>query len=325
MSRRSSPLIAAVLAGVLPFSTLTSSVHAEDKALAESLFKQGKELMDAGNVAEACPKLAASLRADRADGTMLRLALCYQQLGKWASAWALYKEALPRAEKAGRKDRVDMAKKGVEDTEPKLSRVTIDIKALARIPGMEVKWDDTVLEEGAWGTPLVTDPGGHTLSIKAAGKKPYTQHVEINGGTSDNKTILVEQLENETAAPPPTVPDKGVDNGQKVRGFVGIGVGVVLGGLAVGARFAVSSTNDTHFATCAQQLSATCNDPDGVSKVRMWEGVSFAAGGLALVSLGLGVYWVVTAPSSSNKSSATLTLAPSVGASHQMVVLSGKF
>lgn len=328
MSRRSSPWLTILLAAAVPCSTLTatSSARADDKAVAEGLFNKGKELMDAGNVAEACPKLAASLRADRADGTMLRLALCYQQLGKWASAWALFKEVLPRAEKAGRKDRVDMAKKGIAETEPKLSKVRIDIRPSARVPGMEVKWDDTVLEEGAWGTPLYADPGGHTLSITAKGKKPYTQHVTVLDGTSDNKTIFVEHLEDQPEAAPPSdlkpVPADG--SGQRLRGFLGIGAGVVLGGLAIGARFAVKSANDDHFATCAQQVSATCSDADGVAKVRMWEGVSFAAGGLALVSLGVGIYFVATAPSSKTPT-ATLTLTPSVGATHQGLVLAGRF
>lgn len=329
MSRRSSPWLAVVLAVAVPCSTLTAAppARAEDKAVAEGLFNEGKTLMDAGKIAEACPKLAASLRADRADGTMLRLALCYQQLGKWASAWALFKEVLPRAEKAGRKDRVDMAKKGIAETEPKLSKVLVDIRPSARVPGMEVKWDDTVLEEGAWGTPLYADPGGHTLTITAKGKKPYTQHVTILGGTSDNKTIFVEQLEDQPAAPPPgggDVKPAPVDgSSQRLRGFLAIGAGVVLGGLAIGARFAVKSANDDHFATCAQQISATCSDADGIAKVRMWEGVSFAAGGLALASLGVGIYFVATAPSS--KTSAALTLSPSVGATHQMLVLGGRF
>lgn len=110
-----------------------------------------------------------------------------------------------------------------------------------------------------------------------------------------------------------------------MRGFIALGAGVVLGGVAVGARFAVKSANDDHFATCAQRVTPTCSDSEGVSRVRAWEGVSFTAGGLALASLGLGIYWIATAPSSSPKSGAALTLTPSLGVTHQMMVLSGRF
>ncbi len=330
-------IVPLVLSASLALPSLAWRVRAEDKALAESLFNEGKVLMDAGKIAEACPKLAASLRAERADGTMLRLGLCYQQLGKWASAWALFKEVLPRAEKAGRKDRVDMAKKGIAETEPKLSRVTIKIESAARVAGMEVKWDDTVLEEGAWGTPLTTDPGGHTLSIKAPGKKPYAQHVDIGGVTSDNKTILVQQLEDEPLQKPPTPPVtavQGSDKGnvvesetpnQRLKGYLAVGLGVVLGGVTIGARFAVKSANDDHFATCAQQTTPNCSDSEGVATVRTWEGISFATGGLALASLGLGIYWIATAPASKPKPQAGWNLAPTIGAKEQMLVLSGRF
>src|SRR5437868_5846248 len=64
-----------------------------DKAAADVLFEQGRELLNSGSIAAACPKLEESLRLDRGIGTMLYLAECWKRAGKTASAWAQFREA----------------------------------------------------------------------------------------------------------------------------------------------------------------------------------------------------------------------------------------
>lgn len=100
---------------------------AGDKAAAEALFQAGKQLMDAGRLDEACPKLAASMQEEPSPGTMLNLALCHEKQGKTATAWAEYKEAAALAKQRGESARADVAEEFAGKLEPRLSRITIDV------------------------------------------------------------------------------------------------------------------------------------------------------------------------------------------------------
>lgn len=178
MLRSARPIVSAALALSLALGPF-SFAHA-DKAKAVELFNDAKKLMDAGNPKDACPKLEAAKGHDpSADGIVLRLAACYEMTGKWASAWSHYVESVSRAEKSGNKERLAVAKKGVADTQGKLSRVTVKVAAGAKTTGFVVTWDGKDLAEGEWNSALPVDPGDHTLTASAPGFAQYSATVTV--------------------------------------------------------------------------------------------------------------------------------------------------
>src|SRR6478735_2027984 len=93
---------------------------AADRVLAAALFRDGKALMDRGELAEACTKLAESQRLDPGGGTILNLALCHEKQQRLATAWAEFIEALGLAKRDGRAARVQFAQEHIEALEPRL-------------------------------------------------------------------------------------------------------------------------------------------------------------------------------------------------------------
>ncbi len=138
-------LAVAVAAAVLPASVY--SQDSQNAAIAEALFREGQALLKAGKVHEACEKLSASLQIEPAVGTMLNLAVCHEQEGKLASAWAELAEAASRAAQAGQKDRESFARARIKTLEPRLLRAVLDVSAPAK--GQELRLDGRGLPRAA--------------------------------------------------------------------------------------------------------------------------------------------------------------------------------
>ncbi|MBN2193254.1 MAG: tetratricopeptide repeat protein [Polyangiaceae bacterium] len=150
MVRRSVEVV--VLAGFLASAEGAAAQSTVSKeALAETLFREASALIRAGNYDEACPKLEASQQADPTGGTVLLLAICYEAVGKTASAWLRFNEALAVARTDRRQDREDRARERLADLEPRLSFITIEVGAPdLRLPEFQLEVDGVALQGGGW-------------------------------------------------------------------------------------------------------------------------------------------------------------------------------
>ncbi len=282
--------------------TWSLSASAQDAATAQALFEEGRSLVQQQQYEKACPKFAESQRLGPASGTLLNLGECYAKLGKTASAWAAFKEAIPAAHSAGQADREQFARERVAEIEPKLVRLSVDVTR-PPAPQLVVKRDGVALGEAAWGTPVPVDPGAHVIEASAPGKTTWKTTVEVRSAPSTS--VVVPALD--------VAHDDTTSNGSKpflTQSTIGVGVaGIGVVAVALGAVFGLNaiSTNDSAKSHCR---NGNLCDPTGLDELdsarsKATLSTVFFIGGAAAV--GAGAYLFFTAPH--------VEIAPAVSAS----------
>ncbi|MCC6558035.1 MAG: hypothetical protein IT372_34240 [Polyangiaceae bacterium] len=226
----------------------------EAMTLAQTLFEEGRRLMEAKQYAEACPKFEESLRLRPGTGTLLNLALCNEGLGKTATAWAQFKEVLFAAKKEGNQAREAFAQEHVDAIEPKLSKLQVRAEAT---PGLAIRRDGQEIPAAAVGTPIPVDPGTHVIEATAPGYSVWSTMIEA-GGAGELKIVAIPKLtpapaDGSAAAPAPDAAAPGEGSGRRTLGFVVGGVGVAA--LGAGAVLGLVAAGD---ASDAEDDPALC-------------------------------------------------------------------
>jgi hypothetical protein len=300
--------------------------------MAESLFQEGRKLLRDKKYDAACPKFVESARLDPSSGVELALGLCYEGLGKTASAWAAYVMAASLARRDNRADREKAANEHATALAPKLSRVTIEVAPeTAKLAGLEVREDGVILGSEAWkDAPL--DPGEHSVTVTAPGKKPYKTSFLIEARATMT-TMDVPPLEDEAlpAPPPKTQEEPGIaapaapehernhnedaggtsheeESALKPVGFVvgsagvlSLGVGAVLGLIAINKANSVNKVCSP--PTCSNAEAVAANGTAGT--LADWSTGTFIAGGVGLAAGALLVLFA-PAPAAAHKAAARL-------------------
>lgn len=268
--------------------------------MAEALFRDAKELRDAGKTAEACPKFAESHRLDPKPGSILNLATCYEQDGKTASAWVAYAEAAMMAARAKQQEREKFARGKVDELEKKLSYVKLEVAAAnASIEGFTIAIDGKFISIAAAGTRIPLDPGDHAVDARAPSRITWSERFDVAAGPSE-KTVAVPALKDAPAEapPPPVATDTASPGGtQRSLGWAALGVGaagVVVGGIFGLRTIAEKNTVDEHCAgsfcnAMGLEANEAAKDAGTVSTI------AFSVAAVAVVA---GVVLLVTAPRS---------------------------
>jgi hypothetical protein len=269
-------------------------------AVAQVLYDEARQLVQAGQYDRACPKFKESYRLDPGGGTLLNLATCYERQGKGAVAWATFKEALVIAQRDGRDDRVVFAERHRVALESQLARLTIIVSTDARAPGLSVMVDDTPLGEAAWGLAMPIDPGRHLVRAEAAGKRPFVAAIDVPETKAIQATVAIPaliDLGGDAEAPARgelAEPLQGPSDARRTIGWSAVGLGAASLGLAsyFGLR-AASRWNDRNEACATGCTDAARRAGDDARQAATLSTFGFAAG---LAAAGAGFYLVFGFP-----------------------------
>jgi len=165
-------------------------------AQAEVLFHQGRELLVAGKVAEACNAFEASENLEPAVTTLLNLAGCREKLGQFATAWGLFLDAARRtrmASDAATQQLHDIAQARAQKLEPRVSKLTIHVPQQSQLDGLQIARGPDQVIAGLWNRSLPIDGGTYTLTARAPGAKPWSTQVTV-AAESDAKIVEIPDL-----------------------------------------------------------------------------------------------------------------------------------
>lgn len=332
--------------GVALLWTTRLLAQGSQEALAESLFQDAKKLIENEDYFSACPKLAQSYEADPAGGTVLLLALCYEKIGKTASAWMMFNAALTTARADHRPDREKRAKERLAALEPRLSNLVLEVNETTQaVTGFSVGVDGVPLNLSP-GRPLVfpVDPGEHRIVAVAAAHQPFDVSVSVEGGGETTRVVIPALRPVESRLPRPLPvrvirspePSSGLGPSQQggaSRPATGSGIGspyarshsalaplllggVSLGLLGIGSYFGVVALLRDHRADSLCPYPGRCEDPGAVEsshQALMSARLSDVFLGLGAVGLSASTLWYLRGRKAPAPPSTQWIMSPAAG------------
>ncbi|HEX8790172.1 MAG TPA: PEGA domain-containing protein [Polyangiaceae bacterium] len=338
MGRAAAAAAAAVL---LCAATAGAQTHDSTRAQADALFREGQQLLTAGQVAAACGKLEQSEQLDPKIGRLLNVAYCHEKQGRIATAWHEYDQAAAMAVQAHQAEREKFARKHAAELAKKLAFLRLDVGSLP--DGAQVSIDDKPLAHDQWPVPFAVDPGDHTITVAAPGYKTHMQSVTI-AGTGETR-VAVGALEKEEAPPAPATPapepapapapvaqpepqpaaavaeEPPPSHGSsRTLGWIVGGAGVVALGVGAGFGFDALSLKSQADGHCPNRQCDATGLSD-ISSAKTAATVSTIGLAVGVVGVGVGAFFLLRPSSSPSAASAAVT--PFVGADRAGVALQG--
>ena len=314
------------LALLISWAIVPASVRADeggDKAAAEALYQLAQRLIAEGKYAEACPKLDASNKLDPGVGTLLYLGDCQEKLGKLASAWATFQQAMALAKARSEPDRAAVAELRATALQPRLSHVVFKVDSKNDVEGFELRRDGLLIAGGSWGVPLPSDSGRFELVARAPGYDDWSTTLIVPAESSETVTVKVPPL---TRAGSParavdrplgthdatTVPAERSSgtSSQKTWSIITFSVGTaaaIAGGVLT---YMAAQKNSDSLPHCQKNDHTLCNPP-GVSQREDAKSLAGLATGFGIgggVVMATGAVLFITAPSDQRGAPTGLTV-----------------
>jgi serine/threonine-protein kinase len=306
--------IARLATSIAALAVFAASARAQSVD-ADVLFREGKRLLKAGKVAEACEKFEASDRVESSVGTLLNLGDCRERNHQLATAWGTFRRAARAAKLVRDAKREAEARRREKLLAPRLSYLTVEVPDASRVDGLSITRNGVELDRQLWNESVPVDADDYDLAASAPGHLGWETRMRIDA-EAKRATVRVPTLEPQPTAAPPIVapvvvspPDtedverrhprsppsrltgtRVVALGMTAIGVVGIGIGIGFG--VHGKRLERDSD-----AICP---TTVCNDTRALSlntdarHAARNANIGYVAGGGMIVAA--VVLWIVGSP-----------------------------
>ena len=175
----------------LGMTTTARANESTDRARAAELYASGSRLLASGNYAAAEPYFRESLLYLRGRGTLLNLAICHENMGRFALSHQEFQEVLDSSMSAGDAARADAAREHLAWLAPQLSWLLLAPSARGA-QELSVRLDGVGLADWAQRVPL--DPGRHVLEVNAPSKRAYRRELHVEPGARREFHISLPEL-----------------------------------------------------------------------------------------------------------------------------------
>lgn len=296
--------------------TATSGAAADpsvtDRAVAQTAFDEGRSLYDSGRHAEACAKFATSRKLDPKLGTIMNLAICYERVGRLASAYAELGEAQSLARREGRGAVVKDALARAQAIAPRLPRAKLRVDPSVA----ELSIDGTRLDPAAWKEDVPLDPGRHTVHASAPGHAAVDVELVASEGTTTScevgplvaltdgpKPTVVPRAPDASVAPVPVAARGAGTTGLFVAGggVAAIALGSVFGAIAIGKR------SDAEQACLDGDCARGARLDESATTFAWASNIAIGVGAAAVIT---GVVWWLATPRRGDPSSVSRVRGP---------------
>ena len=314
MSRLRARLLALLLAG---FCCTTSCVAladaARDRAAARSAAEAGADAFDQGQYERALGLFTRAEELLHAPPHLLFMARSLTKLGRLVEAHETYmklvREQQPKNAPSAFVSAHAQAEQEVSAVEARLAHVTVVVRGTDADKAI-VTMDNTDLPAAVVGISMPVDPGNHVFVARTERAKSNETTVALRDGASESVALVLPAPS--ATAPPPSAapageaatqaeshpadraaPDSGGLSGQRIAGYVTLGVGAA--GTGVGTYFLISSLDKRGQANdlfaCDVTLSCT---PEQVVQVGALDDEADRSRNLAIASYAVGAAGIVT-------------------------------
>jgi hypothetical protein len=312
----------AALRSVLPCATAlvlaSGTARAEGDAArageAERLFREGRALMDAGNMAAACPKFTESEKLDPAPGTLLSLADCEERSQAYVRAREHYQLAgsgFPKKD-----PRRAFAAARAQTLDKRVAHLTLRLApgapadTVVRFHGPSPDWapnPDVTIASADLGNDRVVDPGDFRVTVTAKGHADNVQTFNLAEGETREVPVELGPLEK---SPPPaarpavvaTEPLPKTPSGRRTLALALLGaggVGLVVGGITGILAAGKAGTVKDH---CTSDYLCDPTGVDAASSGKTFATVSTVGLVAGAVLAGVGAYLFFARPAAKKSS-----------------------